>query len=155
MPYTFDEDTFRLAVRALIKNRILKEDTFATLSDKALLPNSSAMPVDDVTGGAEKEDVLDSATDAAVDSIGEPSDAPSRDITAERRLRIRARENALDFEQEIVKQLDLMDPNQLSPEQQQAYVDAMEEMSVKLEKAVMDAVASLKGMPKAASESGK
>jgi hypothetical protein len=135
MEFTFDEKTLRLAVRALIKNKILKE----SVGDQALLDANTDIGTVDSLAPATEADISTSSTAAT---------SPVRDVNAERRLKIMVSEAALDFEKNIVAQLGLVDPKDLDPESQENYVKVMEEMGLKMQQAVMDAVLQLKTMPK-------
>jgi hypothetical protein len=140
--YIINKDEFRKTVRKLLMETLLSEER-ETVGDKALLPSSSeGMPVDDVTS-VEDVEVVEKK---AVESV---SEKPSgRDIKAERRLELIAEEAAVDLEDPIINKLKLVDPNQMSPEDQELYIQVMNVMQEKVTAAVLEAVSQLSSLPK-------
>jgi hypothetical protein len=140
--YIINKDEFRKTVRKLLMETLLSEER-ETVGDKALLPSSSeGMPVDDVTS-VEDVEVVEKK---AVESV---SEKPSgRDIKAERRLELIAEEAAVDLEEPIISKLKLVDPNDMSPEEQEMYIEVMNVMQEKVTAAVLEAVSQLSSLPK-------
>jgi len=140
--YIINKDEFRKTIRKLLMETLLSEER-ETVGDKALLPSSSeGMPVDDVTS-VEDVEVVEKK---AVESV---SEKPSgRDIKAERRLELIAEEAAVDLEDPIINKLKLVDPNQMSPEDQELYIQVMNVMQEKVTAAVLEAVSQLSSLPK-------
>lgn len=68
--------------------------------------------------------------------------------TATRSLMIKAQQAALDFEKDIVKELDLVNPDTMDEISQQVYHQATEKMAKLVTNAVVDCVKSLEGLPK-------
>lgn len=138
MPYVFEEKDFRLAVRTLIKRK-LQEEHVVSFADSALLPTESTS---DSTGSESvpSKETKNTSTQSATNS--------GRDINAERRLRVKAQEAALDFEQTIVEVLNLPSINTLDDSLQESYATIMDEMSAKVQAAVQDAIGSLKAFPR-------
>jgi hypothetical protein len=75
------------------------------------------------------------------DSVG------MKNLLATRLLTIRAREAAFDFEKTIVKELKLMNPDDMDSLSQKVYVEAVEEMQKRVLSAVIDTVKSLAHLP--------
>ncbi len=140
--YIINKDEFRKTVRKLLMETLLSEER-ETVGDKALLPSSSeGMPVDDVTS-VEDVEVVEKK---AVESVSEKTSG--RDIKAERRLELIAEEAAVDLEDPIINKLKLVDPNQMSPEDQELYIQVMNVMQEKVTAAVLEAVSQLSSLPK-------
>lgn len=140
--YTINKDEFRKAVRKLLMEALLSEER-ETVGDKALLPSSvQGMPVDDVTNPEVVEEVEEVATEPVAKAVG------SRDVKAERRLELIAEEAAVDLEEPIITKLKLVDPNQMSPEDQEKYIQVMDVMQEKVTAAVLEAVSQLADLPK-------
>lgn len=146
--YTINERIFRETVKKLLVEALLAEQE--TIGDKALLPSRlEGMPVDDVTGMEEpvmEEDEELEEEDEAVESL--PSKSKGRDVRAERRLELIAEEAAVDLEDPIVAKLNLVDPNDMSPEDQEKYIEVMNVMQDKVTAAVLEAVSQLSSLPK-------
>lgn len=138
MPYVFEEKDFRLAVRALIKRKLYEEHV-VSFADSALLPTDAVTEPTEKEGQPSKE-TKNTSTQSATNS--------GRDINAERRLRVKAQEAALDFEQTIVEVLNLPSINTLDDSLQESYATIMDEMSAKVQAAVQDAIGSLKAFPR-------
>jgi hypothetical protein len=141
--YKINENSFRDTVRKLLKaTATLTEQE--TIGDKALLPSRpEGLPVDDVTGVEEpmedSEEVIERQP---------VSKSNGRDIKAQRRLELIAEEAAVDLEEPIVSKLNLVDPNDMSMEDQEKYIEIMDIMQEKVRAAVMEAVSQLSSLPK-------
>jgi hypothetical protein len=72
----------------------------------------------------------------------------NQDFTATRRLTHSATKVAMDFENEIVKELKLTIPDQMSPELQNAYNNIMSEMQKKICNAVIESLTALQKFPR-------
>lgn len=148
--YTINERIFRETVKKLLVEALLAEQE--TIGDKALLPSRpEGMPVDDVTGMEEPvmeedEELEEEEEDEVVESL--PSKSKGRDVRAERRLELIAEEAAVDLEDPIVAKLNLVDPNDMSPEDQEKYIEVMNVMQDKVTAAVLEAVSQLSSLPK-------
>jgi hypothetical protein len=147
--YTINERIFRETVKKLLVEALLAEQE--TIGDKALLPSRpEGMPVDDVTGMEEpvmeEDEELEEEEDEVVESL--PSKSKGRDVRAERRLELIAEEAAVDLEDPIVAKLNLVDPNDMSPEDQEKYIEVMNVMQDKVTAAVLEAVSQLSSLPK-------
>lgn len=139
--YRIDKIQFRKTIRNLLMEAILSEE-IETIGDKALLPSSaSGMPVDDVTNVEDEDQEVESERTFAERPSG-------RDIKAERRLELIAEEAAVDLEEPIINKLNLIDPNEMSPEDQEKYIEVMNVMQEKVTAAVLEAVSQLSGLPK-------
>lgn len=145
--YTINEKNFRETVKKLLAEALLVERE--TVGDKALLPSRpEGMPVDDVTGMEEPvmEEDEELEEDEVVESL--PSKSKGRDVRAERRLELIAEEAAVDLEDPIVAKLNLVDPNDMNPEDQEKYIEVMNIMQDKVTAAVLEAVSQLSSLPK-------
>ena len=110
--YTIDKNQFRKTIRNLLMEALLSEE-METVGDKALLPSSiDGMPVDDVTNVEDVEVSEEEMIKPVAKKMG------GRDIKAERRLELIAEEAAVDLEEPIINKLKLVDPNDMSPEDQ-------------------------------------
>ena len=76
------------------------------------------------------------------------SESGITNLTATKRLAIRAQEAALDFEKTMVKELELIDPDEMDGMSQRIYLDATKVMGAKVRDAVLDAVKALTALPK-------
>lgn len=145
--YKINENSFRDTVRKLLKaTATLTEQE--TIGDKALLPSRpEGLPIDDVTGVEEpmedSEEVIERQP---------VSKSNGRDIKAQRRLELIAEEAAVDLEEPIVSKLNLVDPNDMSMEDQEKYIEIMDIMQEKVRAAVMEAVSQLSSLPKVEDE---
>lgn len=139
MSYIFEEKEFRLAVRALLKKRI-NEEHVVSFADKALLPSEAETSEIEGTAPVSSEATTNTSNVNATNS--------GRDINAERRLRVKAQEASLDFEQTIVEVLNLQSVDALTDDLQESYAEIMDEMSAKVQAAVQDAIGRLKAFPR-------
>lgn len=139
--YKINENSFRETVRKLLKaTAILTEQE--TIGDKALLPSMpDGMPIDDVTN------LQPESEEESVD-ISSKTKIFGRDIKAERRLELIAEEAAVDLEDPIVSKLNLLDPNEMSLEDQEKYIEIMDIMQEKVRTAVLEAISDLNKLPK-------
>ena len=146
--YRINERNFRETVRQLLAEALLGEQE--TFGDKALLPSSqSGMPVDDVTSMEEPSEDMEVSDETEQEVEKSPvSKSSGRDIKAERRLELIAEEAAVDLEAPIVTKLNLVDPNEMSPEDQGKYIEIMDIMQEKVTAAVLEAVSQLSSLPK-------
>lgn len=71
-----------------------------------------------------------------------------KNLLATRLLTIRAREAAFDFEKIIVKELGLLNPDEMDSLSQKVYVEAVETMQKRILDAVIDTIKSLSHLPK-------
>jgi len=139
MAYIFEEKELRLAIRALLKKR-LKEEHVVSFAEKTLLPTESTGDNEEVETTSASSENLNTSTVNATNS--------GRDINAERRLRVKAQEASLDFEQTIVEVLNLQSVDSLQDDLQESYAEIMDEMSAKVQAAVQDAIGRLKSFPR-------
>jgi len=140
--YTIDKNQFRKTIRNLLMEALLSEE-METVGDKALLPSSiDGMPVDDVTNVEDVEVSEEEMIKPVAKKMG------GRDIKAERRLELIAEEAAVDLEEPIINKLNLVDPNDMSPEDQEMYIEVMNIMQEKVTAAVLEAVSQLSSLPK-------
>jgi hypothetical protein len=146
--YTINEKKFRETVKQLLVEAFLAERE--TVGDKALLPsNPEGMPVDDVTESEMETEVVEAAE---VEPQPVVAQTKGRDVKAERRLELIAEEAAVDLEEPIVNKLNLVDPNDMSTEDQEKYIEVMNIMQEKVTAAVLEAVSQLSSLPKNSEE---
>lgn len=81
----------------------------------------------------------------------EPGPAPppgDPNFMAIRQLSIMARDASLSFEDNIIKQLALKDPNSMDANSQSTYRDAMESMQSRIESVVIETIRKVAELPK-------
>jgi len=75
-------------------------------------------------------------------------------LSAMRVLDAEARKTAMDFEKQMVSELELVDPDDMSPEDQRRYLEAVQAMHAGIVASVVDCVNKIADLPRA-SEDGK
>lgn len=85
---------------------------------------------------------------ASMPSVTKPTSAGNSTFAAERSLGVKAKEAALAFESDMVKELDLVNPNDMDLNSQKIYKEVMDAFHDKFVAAVVDAVNGIKILPK-------
>lgn len=78
-----------------------------------------------------------------------------KSFNATRILKNAARSAVLDFEREIIKELNLVAPDEMDDSSQAAYNEAMEKMTTVVVNAVVDAVQAVEHLPRIQEEESK
>lgn len=85
---------------------------------------------------------------AGMPSVSQKSSAGNSTFDAERSLGIKAKTLGLEFEKDMIKELDLIAPNQMDGNSQKIYKETMDNFHDKFVAAVVDAVNAIKILPK-------
>lgn len=92
---------------------------------------------------SEFKKLVNSIAEAKIKALKE-----NADFTAARRINHMAAEAALDFEETILGNLNIVSPDEMSPELQDAYKNIMGDMQRKVCSAVIDALQHLQKFPR-------
>lgn len=85
---------------------------------------------------------------AGMPSVSQKSSVGNSTFDAERSLGIKAKTLGLEFEKDMIKELDLIAPNQMDGNSQKIYKETMDSFHDKFVAAVVDAVNAIKILPK-------
>ena len=85
---------------------------------------------------------------AGMPSVSQKSSVGNSTFDAERSLGIKAKTLGLEFEKDMIKELDLIAPNQMDGNSQKIYKETMDNFHDKFVAAVVDAVNAIKILPK-------